>query len=193
METKKTNALVEGAIMVALATVLSLFKLGKWPLGGSVTFLSMLPIIVFSIRNGIKRGLGVAFLYSVMQLVLGITMDGLLGWGLTPAMLAGCIFLDYVLAFTVLGLAGAFRTKGLGGWIAGSAMVIVFRFVSHFFSGVVIFHSAGLVWEGLTINNEWLYSLVYNGSYMLPELVITLIAVVILFKTPQFRKLLTNN
>ena len=80
---QKTKLLVEGAAMVALATVLSFIRIIKMPWGGSVTLLSMLPIVIFSIKNGVKNGLIVSFAFSLVQFAQGV-MDGLFGWGLTP-------------------------------------------------------------------------------------------------------------
>lgn len=185
---EKVLALVEGAVMVALAAVLSYVRIFHLPWGGSVTLLSMLPVVVYSIKHGIKKGLMVSFVFSLIQLGQG-AIDGLFGWGLTPVMLIACILLDYILPFLVLGLAGIFRRKGTVGWLAGTAGVVVLRFVSHFLSGVVIWHSAGKLWEGFVTENEWLYSLCYNGAYMLPELIFTLIGATVLFGIPQTRKL----
>ena len=185
---KKVLALVEGAVMVALATVLCYLRIVKFPWGGGITVLSMLPITVYSIKHGIKNGLMVSFVFSLIQLGQG-AIDGLFGWGLTPVMLIACILLDYILPFLVLGLAGILRRKGTTGWLAGTAGVVVMRFLSHFLSGVVIWHSAGKLWEGFVTENEWLYSLCYNGAYMLPELIFTMIGAAVLFSVPQTRKL----
>ncbi len=184
--------LVEGAVMVALATILSYIRIVKFPWGGAITVLSMLPIVVFALRYGWKSGLAVSFVYSIVQLGQGILFDGLLGWGLSAPMLIACIFLDYVGAFTVLGLAGMFGNKSWGGIIGGTVFAMLFRMLLHFFSGVVIFHSAGMLWEGFATENTWLYSLLYNGAYMLPEIIFTTIGAVALFKTPQMRKLLVG-
>ena len=119
MKNSKTLTLVEGAVMVALATVLSFIRVYKLPWGGSITLLSMLPIAVFSIKHGVAKGLGAAFVFSLIQFIQGIT-DGLFGWGLSPIMLVACIFIDYLAAYTVLGVAGMFRKKGAVGWIAGT-------------------------------------------------------------------------
>ena len=188
MQSKKVRIMVEGAVMLALATALSFIQIYKLPWGGSITLLSMLPIVLFSIRRGVAMGLAVSFLFSLIQLFQGI-MDGLFGWGLTPGMLVACIFIDYIFAFTVLGLAGVFRKKGTAGWISGIAIVIALRFVMHFLSGVVIWKSFGELWEGFSTDSSVLYSILYNGSYMLPELIITVIAAVILLNVPEVRKL----
>ncbi len=191
MQHNKTNVLVEGAIMIALATVLSFIRVVKLPWGGSITLLSMLPIVLFSIRRGIKAGLTVSFLFSLVQFIQGI-MDGLFGWGLTPGSLIACIFLDYLLAFTVLGLAGIFRKKGVPGWIAGIAFAILLRFTMHFLSGVIIWQSFGQLWGEFFTENTVLYSLLYNGAYMLPEMIFTIIGAVALLKMPKVGSYLTN-
>ena len=115
-----------------------------------------------------------------------VFVHGLLGWGLTPAYLVGTIFLDYLIPFTVLGFAGAFAKKGYAGTLAGISLVFVLRFISHLFSGAILF-GIPEKWAD-KFNNVWLYSAAYNGSYMLPELVITLIAAAIIFRLPQVKK-----
>lgn len=192
----KVLTLVEGAIMVALAFVLSFvtqfIPFLNLPWGGSITLLSMLPIVVYSIRRGVKCGLMCSFVYSLTQFAQG-AVGGLFGWGLTPIMLIGCIFLDYIGAFTVLGFAGLFRKKGMKGWIAGTVMVIAVRYLFHILSGAIIFKSAGIIWEALgEISNPWLYSLLYNGCYMLPEMILTTIGAVIMFKIPVVKNILNN-
>ena len=186
---KKLHIMVEGAIMVALATGLSMIKLIPLPWGGSVTLLSMLPIVIFSIRRGFVKGLMTAFVYSVMQLLLGITVDGLLGWGLTPLALFGCIMFDYLLAFTVLGLAGVFGKNSTLRMVGGVILALSLRFVMHYISGVLIFHSFGELWEGFSTDNTFLYSLLYNGFYMLPEIIFTAAATAVLCSISQSRKL----
>lgn len=190
MSNTKTKVLVEGAAMVALSTVLSFITIFKLPWGGSVTLLSMLPMVLFSIRRGVRAALPASLTYALVQLFQGIARDGLLGWGLTPGLLTGCIFLDYLLPFTLLGLAGLFRKKKLPGWVGGITLVITLRFLSHVLSGIVIFHSAGMLWEGFSTDNSVLYSILYNGCYMLPELIFTLAGAVALLKAPQTSRLL---
>lgn len=193
MKNTKTNTrtLVEGAVMIALAAVLSYIRIIKLPWGGSVTLLSMLPIIVFGIKYGVKNGLFAAFVFSLVQLGQGIA-DGLFGWGLSPVMLISCIFLDYIGAYTIIGIGGIFRNKGLSGWMGGTTLAVVLRFAFHFLSGVVIWHSTGNLWEGFVTDNEWLYSLVYNGAYMLPELIFTTAGAAALFKVPQTKKIIMS-
>ncbi|MBQ7399957.1 MAG: energy-coupled thiamine transporter ThiT [Clostridia bacterium] len=181
MKNSKTKIMTECAILVALSTVLSFLKIWNMPWGGSVTLFSMLPVCYISVRHGIKWGLGSSFLYAVIQLFLGITVDGLLGWGLTGGILVSCILLDYIIAFTSLGLSGLFARNGAG-VMMGTTLAVAIRFVSHLLSGVYVFASAGKLWEGFETSNTWLYSFVYNGCYMLPELVMTLVGAAIIYK-----------
>ena len=194
MSKKYVYKLTLSAIFVALATVLSLIKVVKMPLGGSVTLLSMLPIVMISVLLGLKWGFGSAFVYSRIQLVLGIALDGLLGWGLTPVMLVGTILLDYIVAFTVLGIAGIFAKKGYVGICGGTALAVALRFVSHFLSGFIIFKNLEQfeLFGSVFTNHPVLYSLAYNGMYMLPELILTTVAAVILFRLPQVKKIINQ-
>lgn len=188
MTRKQIITLCECAILLALAIVLSYIKIFQLPFDGSITLLSMLPICIISIRHGIGWGLGTAFCYSWFQILQG----GVFAWGLTPVMLIGSLFLDYILAFTVLGLAGIFRRHGSVGMICGVVMVCVLRFIVHFIAGVVLWANFE---EFIAFGQEWvgrpvLYSICYNGIYMLPETVFTTIGATILIKTPRISKLL---
>ena len=182
---KQLKKLTVTAIMVALATVLSMIKVIQMPLGGSVTLISMLPIIIISIAFGVGWGFSGAFVYSIIQLILGIASDGLLGWGLSGKQLAGCIALDYIVAYTVLGIAGIFGSKSTASQIGGTVIATVLRFLSHFAPGYIIFANfEQFGFFGQTfVGRPILYSICYNGFYMLPELVITCIVVFILAKT----------
>lgn len=189
MRNTKTKIMVEGAVMVALATALSFIPIIQLPWGGTVTLLSMLPIAIFSIRRGIKPGLAASFLYALIQFAQG-AMKGLFGWGLTPGMLIACILLDYIGAFFVLGIAGIFRKKNFPGWMGGITLAVCLRFLFHFLSGVVIWQSVGELWNGFSTDNTFLYSFLYNGCYMLPELILTLAGAAALLKAPQTKKLI---
>ena len=188
MKNTRLYILVECAVMLALSVALSFLKIWQMPYGGAVTLLSMLPLCIISIRHGTLWGLGTAFCYSWFQILQG----GVFAWGLTPGILIACLLLDYILAFTVLGLAGVFRKLGKGGAIAGVATVCVLRFGFHFLSGYYLWANfdAFKAFGETFVNRPGLYSLVYNGSYMLPELVFTTVAAAILFGVPAMNKLL---
>ena len=133
---EKIHLLVECAIMIALGTVLSLIKVYEAPYGGSVTLLSMAPMILLSLRRGVKVGLPAAFVYSVLQLILGLSS---VAWVPSIGGKFWCIILDYILAFTVLGLGGIFRnvrfsknetTNLFVSAILGALLATVLRFIS---------------------------------------------------------------
>lgn len=178
--------LVLGGIMVALGTVLSFIKPFDLPYGGSITLCSMLPIMFYGYRCGPKWGLAAGFVFSVLQLLFGL--DDLKG--ISALMVVGSILLDYLLAFTVLGLAGMFRGKirnNAAAFTLGCLVTGLLRYVCSFLSGWLLWAQfmtvtdmqdfianfvpglAGASGTGLAI----FYSLVYNGSYMIPEIVLT--------------------
>lgn len=173
-----TKKLVESAVMICLSAVLSMISVLKMPLGGSVTLLSMLPICIISIKYGVKHGLFTAFVYSLLQLLIDI--GSLMSWGLTVYTWIGSIFFDYIIAYTVIGLAGVFGKDNILKTLSGVALALALRFVSHFISGTIFFAALA--------PDEWnpvLYSICYNGAYMLPELIFTLAGSAIIFKLPQ--------
>lgn len=174
-----TQKLVESSVMIAFATVLSMLKLVDMPYGGSVTAVSMLPIVIISYRQGILWGLGSGAVYATVQQLLGLnTLSYVTGW---QSMLA-VIALDYALAFTLIGLGGIFkgRLSRLSGTapkrqstelILGTVLVCVLRYLCHTVAGAT-------VWAGLSIPTEaaLIYSIGYNATYMLPETVVTALA-----------------
>ena len=172
------------AIFIALSTVLSLIKIFDPPLGGSVTLLSMLPVIMISCMYGVRWGLVTSFVYSLGQLLL--SFGEVCSWGLTPFALIATFLLDYILAYTVLGFAGVFAKKGITGVCLGALIALMLRFLCHYISGVFIFD----IWLPESWKNVWLYSLCYNGGFMLPETVFTIIGAFVLFKTNAVKKIM---
>ena len=183
---KRTYNLVLGGIMIAMGTVLGFIKPFELPYGGAITLCSMLPVMFFSYRCGLKWGLGAGLVFSVLQLLFGL--DALKG--ISAMMVVGSIFLDYILAFAVLGLAGMFRGKIKNDALAftlGSFVSMMLRYFCSFLSGWVLWASfnetadmQGFIAQfipalanvtGTTL--AVIYSLVYNGSYMIPEIVLT--------------------
>ena len=168
----RIRALCEGAIMVALAQILSYLKLfGNLPNGGSITF-AMFPLLLFAVRFGLGRGLLAGFVFGILQLL----MDEAYAWGWQS------MLLDYLVAFTPLGLAGLFKGKKWG-IFPGIVLGNVGRFIVHYISGVTIYR----IYEptaipGIgTFDGAELYSLVYNGSYMLPCMLLALAAAGLLY------------
>lgn len=172
---KSTLRLVESALMVALAIVLNEFTVFKLPYGGSVTFCSQLPIIILSYRYGVKWGMFSGFVTSVINMLFGLQNFSYVSGIKAFIILA---LADYLIAFTCLGLGGVFRNrvKNQGKALAlGSVVVSVIRFLCHFISGVTIW---GDYADGF--KSVWLYSLSYNGGYMLPEMIITAVGAVLI-------------
>ena len=163
MSGSKIAILSEGALCVALSQVLSWLVIFRMPQGGSVT-LEIVPLIVFAWRRGVRWGCGAGALFGLLHLMLG-------GYIVHPVQ----ALLDYPLAYTAIGLAGLWR-KNLSGMVAGLTMAGVVQFASHVYAGVVFFSE--YVPAGM---NPWLYSVIYNGSFLAPKLVISVIAAWILW------------
>ncbi|HEX3038025.1 MAG TPA: energy-coupled thiamine transporter ThiT [Oscillospiraceae bacterium] len=176
---KKQNTtliLVECALMIAMATVLSMFKIFELPQGGSITCASMVPMVILSFRHGPKWGLTAAFAESLLQMILKFdapTAKTFIAFTLV-------ILLDYVLAFTSVGAASIFgkpfknRMVSVG---VGAFCVSVLRFLCSFVSGIV--NWADYTPKGTPV---WIYSLTYNGSYMIPEAIITVVVSIALIQ-----------
>lgn len=161
------KSLTEGGLAVALATVLSLIVVYKMPQGGSITAGSMVPIIFYSLRWGAKKGV----------LVGGVF--GLINFMISPYFYSPMQFLlDYILAYGFLGLAGIFSSKefSIKNVILGSSLGILARAISHILAGVFFFA------EYAGDMNPWVYSGIYNASYLVPELIISIIVISILYK-----------
>ena len=184
MKTKTftVRALVESAMLIAVGTVLGFLKLDL-PFGGGVTAVSMLPLIMASHRWGWKWGLVTAFVYSVLQLILGLDN---VGYASSFVMAVGIVFLDYIIAYTVIGLSGTFDVfMGKTRWAVALGILVTFvlRFFCHFITGAWIWGE----WMpdefmGLTMTNPWFYSFLYNGWYMLAELVLTEIVAMLIYR-----------
>ena len=161
---KTVRMLTEGGIMVALALVLGLLKLYELPQGGSIS-LEMLPLFVFYIRWGFGYGLLACTAFGVLQ----VFVQGAVSYGWAS------ILLDYILAFMPLCLCGLGKGKP-GGIFWGSVLGAFGRFVIHFISGITIYRIvAPTEVLGTTFDNPYLYSAVYNGSYVLVDLILCLV------------------
>ena len=165
------RCLCEAAIMIALAQILGYLKLYELPQGGSIT-LSMLPIFLFCSRWGFGPGMLASFAFSLLQLFL----DGAYAWS-WQSMLG-----DYIFAFTVLGFAGLFSKKRFGffyGTLLGSAL----RFLVHYVVGATVWAEyMPETFFGLTMTTPWFYSALYNGSFMLIDMVLVLVIGALLWK-----------
>lgn len=170
---KQTNTrrLVESALMIAVATVLSTIKFGGlWAFGGGVTLCSMVPLVLISYRWGLRWGSFTAFVYSLLQILLGLDN---VQYATSIGMAVAIILLDYVIAYTVVGLSslfkGRFRHERVG-IVLGIVLTLSVRLICHFLSG-------WMIWDALWPNEfgmaSAVYSLWYNASYMVPEIVLT--------------------
>lgn len=166
-KTKKTGILVECSVLIAMAFVLSFIKIIDMPYGGAVTAASMLPIIIAGYRHGLKWGLITSFTYSILQLLTGLSN---VSYATSTTAMIAIILLDYIVAFTVLGLLGVVKKNKhqTGALVLGTLIVCLLRYLCHFITGCT-------VWAGVSIPTAdgALYSLVYNGAYMIPETVVT--------------------
>ena len=207
----KTRRLTESAMLIALAVVLEVVGrtvIPPMPFGGQLTLVSMLPIVLVSYRHGVKWGLTTGFAYSLVQMALGagtVTaafQPGYFGDGtMIGNAILMCLF-DYVLAYTLLGLGGCFRGKIKNSGISlmcGSLVALGGRYLAHIFSGYILFAGwaewfftqdgfpawgAGLVERLSPSLLGWVYSIVYNGMYMVPEMILTAVAAVLIARVP---------
>ena len=219
MKQTKTVRLTTSAMMIAIATVLAvicgLMPFLNLPFGGGFTIASMLPIVVISYMYGLRWGLFSSAVYSAVQIVMSLmtgpsgtimalflpNSDDFMGYSAAIWIL----ILDYVVAYTVLGLGGIFRNRIQNKTLAltlGSVVALSLRYLVHIISGY-IFYGAWAEWffsqDGFglgeimlnTFSGEalsWVYSIVYNGLYMIPEIVITALAAVLVSRIPQIKK-----
>ena len=208
---RKTKRLTESAMLLSLALVLEVVSkmfIPPMAFGGQVTLASMLPVILITYRHGVRWGMGCGFGLALMEMALGggtlsaAFQPGYFGDGAMLGRAALMVLLDYILAFSVLGLGGCtrglIRKPGIA-LMMGSMVALITRYCAHVCSGYILFGGwaewfftqdgfpawgAGLV---ATLGPKALglaYSLVYNGMYMLPELMITAIAALLVARIP---------
>ena len=166
----RVRALCEGAVLVAVAQIHSYLKLWEIPWGGSVV-LSMIPLVLYAVRWGLGAGLLGGFAFGVLQFMF----DGgfAIGW---QSMLG-----DYLIAFGVLGLAGIFTGKPYS-IFAGTVVGSVARFLVHWVVGATIWAEyMPDEFFGMTMPSPWFYSALYTGSYMLPDMIVSLVVFAVLY------------
>lgn len=213
--TTKTKRLTESAMLLAVAIVLELVSkmfIPEMPFGGQVTLVSMLPVVLISYRHGVKWGLVAGFTYALLEMALGAKtvaaafQPGYFGDGIMLLNALIMCALDYLVAFTVLGLGGMFRNrfeKPGTALLAGSAVALFARYLAHIASGYILFagwaewfftQDGFPAWgmalvESLSPEELGLtYSVVYNGFYMIPEIILTMLASVLLARIPGIVK-----
>ncbi len=174
-------ALCECAIMVALATVLSIIKIIDLPYGGSVTVASMLPIVIAVYRHGGVYGFGVCIVNATIQLLFGMnTLSYAVNWQAAVAI----ILFDYIIAFSVFALSAVFKKRmknQVYAMLLGVVLCSALRYLCHTIVGCT-------VWAGISIPTSAaiLYSLSYNATYMLPETIILSLCTAYIFGELDF-------
>ena len=210
---KRTQAITVSAIMIAFAVAISAICAAmpflNLPFGGGFTIASMLPIILVAYMYGTRWGILTAFAYSIMQMLLGFNTvssfflpgDSQMLWWRAIIV---CL-IDYVIAYTVLGLGGIFRNKfsTKKALVLGSVFAISLRYVAHIISGAIFFGAwaewfftqEGFYAWGQSILDTFsgnslalVYSIIYNGTYMIPEIIITAVVSCFVTRIPQIKK-----
>ena len=215
METKRLNTkrLTESAMLLAVAIVLELISktfIPEQPFGGQLTFAAMLPIVLVSYRYGMRWGFVTAFTYALLEMAIGgktvaaAFQPGYFGDGTMIGNAIVMCLLDYIVAYTALGLGGIFRNKfqkSGTALMAGSLIALGARYLAHIISGYILFSDWATwyftqegfpAWGAELVNAlspqllGLVYSVVYNGMYMVPEMIFTAIASVFLARSSQF-------
>ena len=170
-DVNNTRALVYGAVAVALSFALSYARLFKLPQGGSVTFASLLPLMIYCMMFGTRRGLLVCLVYGTLQALQD------------PYIIHPMQFLlDYPLAFGLIGVSGIFVEKNLFknkivGFVLGAVLAVGLRYACHVCSGVFAFADY-FYWDSELMSkydSAAIYSLAYN-SFALVDMAIAIVA-----------------
>ena len=208
----KTKRITESAMLLALAVLLELVAklfIPEMPFGGQVTLVSMLPVVLISYRHGVKWGLVSGVAYALLQMAMGAKtvmaafQPGYFGDGTMLFNAVIMCLLDYLVAFIVMGFGGAFRNRiknpGLG-LMCGSLLALGLRYLTHIASGYILFsgwaewfftQEGFPAWGGALVESlspqllGLLYSVVYNGMYMIPEMILTAIVSLFLARVPR--------
>ncbi|MBQ4625670.1 MAG: energy-coupled thiamine transporter ThiT [Clostridia bacterium] len=170
----KIQALAESAIMVALS--IAIFAVSDslpWPFlyGGGFSLFGQVPIIIVSYRHGIKSGLAASTVLALFEMIMGFKNFSYVT-GLAAYLIVALA--DYLVAFGCLGLGGMFKGKfganQTSELILGGLAVCLIRYICHFISGIT-------VWQGYCPEGQLVavYSLTYNGAYMLIETILTVV------------------
>ncbi|MDE7406646.1 MAG: energy-coupled thiamine transporter ThiT [Clostridiales bacterium] len=182
-----TRTITYAAVCVALSFALSYVRLFKMPMGGSITFASMLPLMLFAFMFGSRKGVVVGVIYGLLQAIQD-------PWIIHPAQFV----LDYLVAFGAIGLTGCMREVGAfkgnmrAQFAVGAIIACALRFIAHYFAGVFAFgvYAAGYAdaYGISALANEYFYSFVYQCLYLIPELAIVIVAAMLVLTSTSFRK-----
>ncbi len=175
-KTQMTKRLVISAMFIAVSIVLNELTPIKLPVGGSVTPFSMVPLALLGWQYGLSWGLSCGATMGILDMVVGGLENFSYVAGI-PAYLT-LLFFDYLVAYGVMGVSGILKGKLKNKTLEfaiGAGLACALRFICHFITGVTIWADYA---DGFA--NVWGYSLGYNASYMVPELIITVIGVVVI-------------
>lgn len=174
---KNLKKLTISALFIALSTVLSeLIPSISLPFGGSITVFSMVPMCLLGFMFGLRWGIFANLIYGVIQLMFGF---GNLSYATSALAVVAIVLFDYIVAYAVLGFSGIFKGKiknEFAACLLGVLLAVFLRFVCHFITGVTVWREIADIWGAI-----W-FSITYNGSYMIPEMIITPLGVALLYK-----------
>ncbi len=171
---RKLRALCEGAVLIAVAEILSFLPLWKMPWGGSID-LAMLPVLIYCLRWGFGPGMLVSVAHALLQTLFESSV-AVIGWQ--------SIVGDFLLAYAVLGVAGLFSGRK-NGFYFGTLAACGLRFLVHYVVGATLWAEyMPEIFFGLTMTSPWFYSALYNGFYMAIDTILILVIGWLLTKTP---------
>ena len=186
---KTVKKLTLSAVMIALSIVLALVSkiIPSLPNGGQITIASMVPVILISFVLGTRYGLLASVTYALLQIVMGFYPPPTQNF----ISFVAVVFLDYIIAFGCLGLAkkiSALFKNSKYKYAIATAVVISIRYICHIISGI-------LIWGVYSPNEQavWLYSVTYNGSYMIPEIIISSVVVYLITYKSNIKSLFVKD
>ncbi|MDU5084717.1 energy-coupled thiamine transporter ThiT [Veillonella sp.] len=166
MGQSKTRMIAEAGVAIAIAQVLSFITLFHMPQGGSIKAASLVPLMIFAYRWGGTRGIWAGVVYGVLHFLLGFK----------SSIHYLSIILDYLLAYGAIGVCGYFKDN-ITGLVSGSIVAIALRWFASVTSGAVVF--ASYAPQG---QNPWIYSMIYNASYMVPDGILNIIVLLFVYQ-----------
>lgn len=198
----RTKRLALSSIMIALGTLLSLIPIGlRLPFGGQITPMSMAPVMLVCYIYGIRWGVLCSTAYGAIQAVIGV------GQGMFAAQswwkIILIALLDYILAYGAMCLTGIFKKAIKNPQLsisAGAAVAGMARLLCHFLSGILIWSSyAESTLQSVSFGQKILdsfsglelvavYSILYNGSFLIPDLIFTIIGLTVLISVKPLRQ-----
>ena len=213
----KTKRLTTTGVLIALSVILCLIKIYQLPYGGAITLAGMVPVIILGYKYGVKWGLFSGFIFSLIQMILGATTSQAFAGMYDSEHAAMSVFkiilmafLDYIVAFSAIGLSGLFKNKlknDTAALAVGAGCACFFRFLAHFLSGWILWGSYAEWFFTEVMNNDTgsrilssysgqllavIYSAIYNGSFMLPELVLSVVVCIALISVKPLKKYIVS-